>query len=79
MRKSIFAVLSLVLVIFLVACNPSSSTKPEGPELSAVYGKLDASYPYDAYHYGLFDNQTTTFSTTYRDGNAKYPILNSHF
>ena len=75
MKKSIkFVSLSLLLIVLITACNPSTAKEPEGPELSAVYGKLDASHPYDAYHYGLFDNQTTTFSTTYRDGNAKYPI-----
>ena len=58
MKKSVFATIAILLITLLIACNPGGGNGPAGSDLSAVRGKLNANKPYDAYHHGLFDNQT---------------------
>ena len=77
MKKLLIGVLVTALIVLLASCDPSSTEQDnvsEGGILTPVKGNLDPKKPYDAYHHGLFDDQSYTYSTTYRDGDVKYPV-----
>ncbi len=77
MKKLLIGVLVTALIVLLASCDPSSTKQDnvsEGGILTPVKGNLDPKKPYDAYHHGLFDDQSYTYSTTYRDGDVKYPV-----
>ncbi len=76
MKKNLIVVFAVIAICFVfVACDNSSSTPVD--TLAGVKGSLDPSKPYDAYHYGLFDNQKCTYSTTWRNGDTKYDVGNT--
>lgn len=59
-RKTVFLLLIALMALMLAACDNSNSAPDGGgvDRLTPVKGTLDESHPYDAYHHGLFDNQT---------------------
>ena len=75
MKKSFFVItLVSVLCMLLLASCVSTAESEDMSYLAPVKEELDPEEPYDAYHHGLFHNQTCTYSTTLRDGNTEYPV-----
>ena len=69
-----FITLVSVLCMLLLASCVSTAESEDMSYLTPVKEELDPEEPYDAYHHGLFHNQTCTYSTTLRDGNTEYPV-----
>ena len=67
---TVFVLLALILQI-----APCAATEADGGiKLAPVKEQLDPYKPYDAYQYGLFEDQSIEITSTYRNGDSAYPV-----